>query len=242
MKVLHSIYQQIWKTQHWPPDWKRSDIIPIPNKGNAKECGNYRTLHSWHHAIKVMFKILQARLQLYVNHELSCVQAGFRKIKGTRDQIASNLLDHQKSKRVPENHLLLLYWLCQNLWLCGSQQIVKFLKRWEYQTILPAKYRATQLRICLKLFSPFCLKDAMDWLYPWTEQYVVAEEELKGLLKGNYLLLAIKTGFAQWFSGKESICNAGDIGSIPGPGSCLGGEQGNPVRNSFLENPTVRGA
>ena len=194
------------------------------------------------HASKVMLKILQARLQQYVNHELPGVQAGFRKNKGTRDQIASNLLDHQKSKRVPENHLLLLCWLCQNLWLCGSQQIGKFLKRWEYQTILPAKYRATQLRICLKLFSPFCLKDAMDWLYPWTEQYVVAEVELKGLLKGSYLLLAIKTGFAQWLSGKESICNARDIGSIPGSGSCLGGEQGNPVRNSFLENPTVRGA
>ena len=88
-KVLHSICQQIWKTQQWPQDWKRSVFIPIPKKGNAKECSNYRTIAVILHASKVMLKILQARLQQYVNHELPDVQAGFRKGRGTRDQIAN---------------------------------------------------------------------------------------------------------------------------------------------------------
>ena len=88
VKVLHSICQQIWKTQQWPQDWKRSLFIPIPKKGNAKECSNYRTIALISHANKVMFKILQARLQQYVNCELPVVQAGFRKGRATRDQIA----------------------------------------------------------------------------------------------------------------------------------------------------------
>ena len=87
MKVLHSICQQIWKTQQWPQDWKRSIFIPILKKGNAKECSNYRTIALISHASKVMLKILQARLQQYVIHELPDVQAGFRKGRGTRDQI-----------------------------------------------------------------------------------------------------------------------------------------------------------
>ena len=89
VKVLYSICQQIWKTQQWPQDWKRSVFIPIPNKGNAKENSNYHTIALISHASKVMFKILQARLQQYVNHELPDVQAGFRKGRGTRDQIAN---------------------------------------------------------------------------------------------------------------------------------------------------------
>ena len=89
MKVLHSICQQIWKTQQWPQHWKRSVFIPIPKKGNAKECSNYRTMTLISHASKVMLKILQARLQQYVNRELPDVQAGFRKGRGTRDQIAN---------------------------------------------------------------------------------------------------------------------------------------------------------
>ena len=89
VKVLHSICQQIWKTQQWPQDWKRSVFIPIPKKGNAKECSNYRTIALISHASKVMLKILQARLQQYVNHELPDIQAGFRKGRGTRDQIAN---------------------------------------------------------------------------------------------------------------------------------------------------------
>ena len=83
MKVLYSICQQIWKTQEWPQDWKRSVFIPIPKKGNAKECSNYCTIALISHASKVMLKILQARLQQYVNHELPDVQAGFRKGRGT---------------------------------------------------------------------------------------------------------------------------------------------------------------
>ena len=79
VKVLHSICQQIWNTQQWPQDWKRSVFIPIPKKGNAKECSNYSTIALISHASKVMLKILQARLQQYVNHELPNVPAGFRK-------------------------------------------------------------------------------------------------------------------------------------------------------------------
>ena len=89
VQVLHSIYQQIWKTQLWPQDWKRLVFIPIPKKGNAKECSNYHTVALISHASKVMLKILQARLQQYVNHELPDVQAGFRKGRGTRDQISN---------------------------------------------------------------------------------------------------------------------------------------------------------
>ena len=89
MKVLHSIHQQIWKTQQWPQDWKRSVFIPIPKKSNAKECSNYCTVALISHTSKVMLKILQVRLQQYVNCELPDVQAGFRKGRGTRDQIAN---------------------------------------------------------------------------------------------------------------------------------------------------------
>ena len=89
IKVLHLICQQIWRTQQWPQDWKRSVFIPIPKKGNAKECSDYRTIALISDASKVMLKILQAGLQDYVNHELPDIQAGFRKGRGTRDQIAN---------------------------------------------------------------------------------------------------------------------------------------------------------
>ena len=85
VKVLHSICQQIWKTQQWPQDWKRAVFIPIPKKGNAKECSNYRTIALISHTSKGMLKILQVRLQQYVNCELPDVQAGFRKGRGTED-------------------------------------------------------------------------------------------------------------------------------------------------------------
>ena len=90
VKVLHSICQQIWKAQQWPQDCKMSVFIPIPKKDNAKECSNYCTIALISHASKVMLKILQARLQIYVIHELPDVQAGFRKGRGTRDQIATS--------------------------------------------------------------------------------------------------------------------------------------------------------
>ena len=89
VKVLHSICRQVWKTQQWPQDWKRSVFIPIPKKGNAKECSNYCRITLISHASKAMLKILQAMLQQYVNCELPDVQAGFRKDRGTRDQIAN---------------------------------------------------------------------------------------------------------------------------------------------------------
>ena len=88
VKVLHSLCQQIWKTQQWPQDWKRSVFIPMPKKSNAKGCSNYPTIALISHASKVMLKILQGKLQQYVNHELPDVQAGFRKGRRTRDQIA----------------------------------------------------------------------------------------------------------------------------------------------------------
>ena len=108
VKVLHSICQQISKTQQWPQDWKRSVFIPIPKKGNAKECSNYHTIALISHASKVMLKILQARLQQYVNRELPDIQARFRKGRGTRDQIA-NIRWIMEKARVPEKHLFLLY-------------------------------------------------------------------------------------------------------------------------------------
>ena len=94
VKVLHSICQQIWKTQQWPQDWKRSVIIPIPKKGNAKECSNYCTIALISHANKIMLKILQARLQQYMNHELPDVQAGFRKGRGNQRSNCQHPLDH----------------------------------------------------------------------------------------------------------------------------------------------------
>ena len=89
VKVLHSIGQQMWKTQQWPQDWKRSVFIPIPKKGNAKECLNYHTIVLISHTSKVMLKILQVRLQQHMSQELPDIQAGFRKGRGTRDQIAN---------------------------------------------------------------------------------------------------------------------------------------------------------
>ena len=89
VKVLHSISQKLCKTQQWPQDWKRSVFIPIPKKGNAKECSNYCTIALISHASKVILNILQARLQQYMNRELPDVQAGFRKGRGTRDQITN---------------------------------------------------------------------------------------------------------------------------------------------------------
>ena len=103
VKVLHSIWQQICKTQQWPQDWKKSVFIPMPKKGNAKECSDYRTVALISHASKVMLKILQARLQQYVNRELPVVQAGFRKGRGTRDKIVNILWIIDKSREFQKN-------------------------------------------------------------------------------------------------------------------------------------------
>ena len=103
LKVLHSICQQIWKTQQWPQYWKRSVFIPVPQKGNAKECSNYCTTALISQASKVMLKILQARLQQYVNRELPDVQAGFRKGRGTSDQIANICWIIKKAREFQKN-------------------------------------------------------------------------------------------------------------------------------------------
>ena len=110
VKVLHSLCQQIWKTQQWPQNWKRSVFIPIPKKGNAKECSNYRTIALISQTSKVMLKILQARLQQYVNWELPDVQAGFRKGRGTRDQTAKSVgsSENQESSRKTSTSALLI--------------------------------------------------------------------------------------------------------------------------------------
>ena len=134
MKVLYSICQQIWKTQQWPQDWKRSVFIPIPKKGNAKECSNYCTFAFISHASKVMLKILQARLQQYMNRELSKVQAGFRKGGGTRDQIENICWIIKKAREFQKNICFTDY---TKAFDCALQQTGKFYKRWEYQTTLP---------------------------------------------------------------------------------------------------------
>ena len=103
VKVLHSVCQQIWKTQQWPQDWKRSVFMPIPKKGNPKECSNHCTIALISHTSKVMLKILQARLQQYVNRELPDVQAGFRKGRRTRDQIANIRLLVKKAREFQKN-------------------------------------------------------------------------------------------------------------------------------------------
>ena len=103
VKVLHSICQQIWKIQQWPQDWKRSVFISVPKKDNAKDCSNYRTIALISHASKVMPKILQARLQEYVNHELPDIQAGFRKGRGAREKIANISWIIEKTREFQKN-------------------------------------------------------------------------------------------------------------------------------------------
>ena len=135
MKVLHSVYQQIWKTQQWPQNWKRSVFFPIPKKDDAKECSNYQRISLISHASKVILKILQARQ--HINEELPDVQGGFRKGRRTRDQIAyihwiiEKVREPQKKTYISTSLTMLkplTAWITTN---CG-----KFLKRWEYQITL----------------------------------------------------------------------------------------------------------
>ena len=128
MKVLHSIRQQIWKTQQWPQDWKRSVFFPIPKKGNAKECSNYCTVALISHASKGMLKILQARLQHYMNCEIPDIQAGFRKGRGTRDQIANiaGSSKKQESSRKTSISALLTMPMPLTVWItinCGKYSV-----------------------------------------------------------------------------------------------------------------------
>ena len=123
VKVPHSICQQIWKTQQRPQDWKRSVFLPVPKKGNAKECSKYPTIAFILHTSKVMLKILQARLQQYVNCELPYVQAGFRKGRGTRDQIANIcwIIKKKKKQESSRNMSISALLTVPKPFMCGSQ-------------------------------------------------------------------------------------------------------------------------
>ena len=134
VKVLRSICQQIWKTQQWPQDWKRSVFIPIPKKGNAKECLNYCTIALILHTSKVLLKIVQARLQQYVNRELLYVQAGFRKGRGTRDEIANIHWMLEKAREFQKKIYSALLTMPKPLTVWLTINCGKFWKRWEYQT------------------------------------------------------------------------------------------------------------
>jgi len=123
VKVLHSICQQIWKTQQWPQGWKRSVFIPIPKKDNAKECSNYRTIALISHTSKVMLKSLQARVQQYVNCEHPNVPTGFRKGRGTRDKIA-HICCIIKNTREFQKNICFCFIDCAKAFVCGSQQTV----------------------------------------------------------------------------------------------------------------------
>ena len=157
VKVLHSICRQIWKTQQWPQDWKRSVFIPIPKKGNARECSNYCTIALISHASKLMLKILQVRLQQYVNGELPGVQAGFRKGRGTRDQIANIwwIIEKENSRKTSTSAVLnmpkpLIVWITTN---SG-----KFLKRWEDQSTFPAFWET-----CMQVKKQQLESDMEQW-------------------------------------------------------------------------------
>ena len=143
--MLHSIYQQIWKTQQWPQDWKRSVFIPIPKKVNAKECLNYRTIALISHANKVMLKILQARLRQYVNCELPNVQACFRKGRRTRDQTANIrwIMEKESSRKTSISALLTMPMLL-TVWITINGG--KFWTRWEFKTTRPASWE-----ICMQV-------------------------------------------------------------------------------------------
>ena len=138
VKVLNSICQQIWKTQLWPQDWKRSVFTPIPKKGNAKECSNYCTITLISHASIIMLKILQPRLQQYMNQELPDVQAGFRKGRGTRDQIANIQWVMEKERNSKKSSISALWTMLKPLAVQIRTNCGIFLMRWEYQTTLPA--------------------------------------------------------------------------------------------------------
>ena len=146
VKMLHSICQQIWKTQQGPQDWKRSVFIPIPKKGNAKGCSKYHTIALISHASKVMLKILQPRLQQYVNRGLPDVQAGFRTSRGIRDQIANICWIIQKQENYRKLYTSASLTMLKPLTVWITTNSGKFLKRWEYQTTWPGSWE-----ICMQV-------------------------------------------------------------------------------------------
>ena len=133
VKVLHSKCQQIWKTQQWPQDWQKSVFIPIPKKGNAKECSNYRTIVFISHASEVMFKILQVRLQQYMNREIPDVKLDLEKAEEPEIKLPTSA-GSSKMQGVPEKHLLLLIGYSEAFECVITTNCGKFFKRWEYQT------------------------------------------------------------------------------------------------------------
>ena len=137
VKVLHSICQQIWKTEQWPQDWKRSVSIPIPKKGHAKQCSNYCTIAVIPHASKVILKILQVRLQ-YMNGECPDIQAGFRKGRGTRDEIAYTHWITEKAREFQKNTYFCFIDYTKAFDRVDQRNCGKFWKRWEYKTTWPA--------------------------------------------------------------------------------------------------------
>ena len=159
VKVLHSMCQQIWKTQQWPRDWKRSVYIPIPKKGNAKECSNYCTIALISHASRLMLKILQARLQKYGKRKLPDIQAGFRKGRRTRDPTADICWVIEKAREFQKKTSIsasLTTLKSLTLWIITNCR--KFLKRWEYQTTLPAFWE-----ICMQVKKPQLEPDMEKW-------------------------------------------------------------------------------
>ena len=158
VKVLHSVCQQIWKTQQWPENWKMSVFIPVPKKGNAKECSNYHTIAFISHAGKVKLKILQSRLQQHVNWELPDVLAEFIKGRETRDQIVNIcwIIEKQENFRRTSTSASLTTLKPLTVWItinCG-----KFLKRWEYQTTLSASWE-----ICMPVKKQQLEPDMEQW-------------------------------------------------------------------------------
>ena len=144
--MLHSICQHIWKTQQWPQGWKMSVFFSIAKKGNTKECSKYCTIALILHASKVMLKILQARLQQYVNCELPDVQAGFRKGRGTRDQIANTHWSSKKQESSRKTSISALLTMPKPLTVWITINCGKFLKRWDFQT--------TSWEICMQVKKP----------------------------------------------------------------------------------------
>ena len=134
VKVLHSICWQIWKTQQWPQDWKRSVFIPIPKKGNAKECSNYCTIAFISHASKVMLKILQARLQQYVNHEIPDVHNGFKKAEEPEIKFPTSTGSWKKQESSRKTSISALLTMPKPLTVWITTNCGEYFKRWDYQT------------------------------------------------------------------------------------------------------------
>ena len=158
LKCCTQYASKFGKLQSWPQDWKRSVFIPVPKKGNAKECTNYRTIVLISHANKVMLKILQARLQQYMNHELPYVQAGFRKGRGTRDQIANIHWIIEKAREFQKNIYFCFIDYAKAFDCVDHHNCGKFWKKWEYQTTWPASWE-----ICMEVKKQQLQPDMEKW-------------------------------------------------------------------------------